>query len=218
MVFYKMSVLEDEKRSYFKGEKSIKKGYMYSRGKSIMIKVYTEVLGFNNLMYRYMNLPNSISLADLAYYTLASYLSEEYLDFVIESNGLPFVCPNCEDEQFNQFPCASSIQPDFKEGDTFKMLYDLEDPFEIEMYIEKVDDIDEGPCVINGRGFALWDGFKEFQDYFYQSMELFKEFVKANDMEVSDFPVDEDLDIVELNKVFEDNFMDLKDVYEGEEE
>ena len=183
-----------------------------------MIKVYTEVLGFNNLMYRYMNLPNSISLADLAYYTLASYLSEEYLDFVIESNGLPFVCPNCEDEQFNQFPCASNIQPDFKEGDTFKMLYDLEDPFEIEMHIEKVDDIDEGPCVINGRGFALWDGFKEFQDYFYQSMELFKECVKANDMEVSDFPVDEDLDIVELNKVFEDNFMDLKDVYEGEEE
>ena len=218
MVFYKMSVLEEEKKPYFKGEKSTKKGYMYSRGKSIMIKVYTEVLGFNNLMYRYMNLPNSISLADLAYYTLASYLSEEYLDFVIESNGLPFVCPNCEDEQFNQFPCASNIQPDFKEGDTFKMLYDLEDPFEIEMYIEKVDDIDEGPCVINGRGFALWDGFKEFQDYFYQSMELFKEFVKANDMEVSDFPVDEDLDIVELNKVFEDNFMDLKDVYEGEEE
>ena len=218
MMFYKMSVLEEEKKPYFKGEKSTKKGYMYSRGKSIMIKVYTEVLGFNNLMYRYMNLPNSISLADLAYYTLASYLSEEYLDFVIESNGLPFVCPNCEDEQFNQFPCASSIQPDFKEGDTFKMLYDLEDPFEIEMYIEKVDDIDEGPCVINGRGFALWDGFKEFQDYFYQSMELFKEFVKANDMEVSDFPVDEDLDIVELNKVFEDNFMDLKDVYEGEEE
>ena len=50
-----------------------------------MIKVYTEVLGFNNLMYRYMSLPNSLSLADLAYYTLASYLSEEYADFVIES-------------------------------------------------------------------------------------------------------------------------------------
>ena len=65
-----------------------------------MIKVYTEVLGFNNLMYRYMSLPNSLSLADLAYYTLASYLSEEYADFVIEVNGIPFVCPNCEDEQF----------------------------------------------------------------------------------------------------------------------
>lgn len=56
-----------------------------------MIKVYTEVLGFNNLMYRYMSLPNSLSLADLAYYTLASYLSEEYADFVIEVNGIPFV-------------------------------------------------------------------------------------------------------------------------------
>ena len=55
-----------------------------------MIKVYTEVLGFNNLMYRYMSLPNSLSLADLAYYTLASYLSEEYADFVIESNGIHF--------------------------------------------------------------------------------------------------------------------------------
>ena len=54
-----------------------------------MIKVYTEVLGFNNLMYRYMSLPNSLSLADLAYYTLASYLSEEYVDFVIEVNGIP---------------------------------------------------------------------------------------------------------------------------------
>ena len=68
-----------------------------------MIKVYTEVLGFNNLMYRYMSLPNSLSLADLAYYTLASYLSEEYADFVIESNGIPFACPNCEDEQFNKY-------------------------------------------------------------------------------------------------------------------
>ena len=56
-----------------------------------MMKVYTEVLGFNNLMYRYMSLPNSLSLADLAYYTLASYLSEEYADFVIEVNGIPFV-------------------------------------------------------------------------------------------------------------------------------
>ena len=73
-----------------------------------MIKVYTEVLEFNNLMYRYMSLPNSLSLADLAYYTLASYLSEEYADFVIESNGIPFACPNCEDEQFNKLPCASS--------------------------------------------------------------------------------------------------------------
>ena len=108
-----------------------------------MIKVYTEVLGFNNLMYRYMSLPNSLSLADLAYYTLASYLSEEYADFVIESNGIPFACPNCEDEQFNKLPCASSIQPDFKEGDTFKMVYDLEEPFEIEIQVEKVDDIEE---------------------------------------------------------------------------
>ena len=31
-----------------------------------------------------------------------------------------------------------------------------------------------------------------------------------------DFPVDEDLDIVELNKVLEYNFEELKDVYEGE--
>ena len=216
MMFYKMSVLEEEKKSYFKGEKSTKKGYMYSRGKSVMIKIYTEVLGYNNLMYRYVSLPKSISLADLAYYTLASYLSEEYLDFVIESNGLPFVCPNCEDEQFNHLPCASLIQPDFKEGDTFKMLYDLEDPFEIEIHVEKVNDIEEEARVINGRGFSLWESFKEFQDYYYQSMELFKEFVEANDMEVSDFPIDEDLDIVELNKYFEDNFIELKDVYEGE--
>ena len=143
-----------------------------------MIKVYTEVLGFNNLMYRYMSLPNSLSLADLAYYTLASYLSEEYADFVIESNGIPFACPNCEDEQFNKLPCASSIQPDFKEGDTFKMVYDLEEPFEIEIQVEKVDDIEEDANVVNGRGFAIWDGFKEFQDYYYQSMELFKEYVK----------------------------------------
>lgn len=181
-----------------------------------MIKVYTEVLGFNNLMYRYMSLPNSLSLADLSYYTLASYLSEEYADFVIEVNDIPFVCPNCEDEQFNKFPCASIIRPDFKEGDTFKMVYDLEEPFEIEIQVEKVDDIEEDACVINGRGFAIWDGFKEFQDYYYQSMELFKEYVEANEMSISDFPVDEDLDIVELNKVLEYNFEELKDVYEGE--
>ena len=181
-----------------------------------MIKVYTEVLGFNNLMYRYMSLPNSLSLADSAYYTLASYLSEEYADFVIEVNGIPFVCPNCEDEQFNKFPCASSIQPDFKEGDTFKMVYNLEEPFEIEIQVEKVDDIEEDANVVNGRGFAIWDGFKEFQDYYYQSMELFKEYVEANEMSLSDFPVDEDLDIVELNKVLEYNFEELKDVYEGE--
>ena len=31
MMFYKMSVLEEEKKPYFKGEKSTKKGYMYSR-------------------------------------------------------------------------------------------------------------------------------------------------------------------------------------------
>lgn len=101
-----------------------------------MIKVYTEVLGFNNLMYRYMSLPNSLSLW-LAYYTLASYLSEEYADFVIESNGIPFACPNCEDEQFNKLPCASSIQPDFKEGDTFKMVYDLEEPLRLKFKLKK---------------------------------------------------------------------------------
>ena len=49
-----------------------------------------------------------------------------------------------------------------------------------------------------------------------KKIELFKEFVEANDMEVSDFPIDEDLDIVELNKVLEYNFEELKDVYEGE--
>ena len=70
--------------------------------------------------------------------------------------------------------------------------------------------------MINGRGFAIWDGFKGFQDYYYQSMELFKEYVEANEMSLSDFPVDEDLDIVELNKVLEYNFEELKDVYEGE--
>lgn len=37
MVFYKMGVLEDEKKPYFKGEKSTKKGYMYSRSKSYLI-------------------------------------------------------------------------------------------------------------------------------------------------------------------------------------
>ena len=82
--------------------------------------------------------------------------------------------------------------------------------------LDKVDDIEEDACVINGRGFAIWDGFKEFQDYYYQSMELFKEYVEANEMSISDFPVDEDLDIVELNKVLEYNFEELKDVYEGE--
>ena len=96
------------------------------------------------------------------------------------------------------------------------MVYDLEEPFEIEIQVEKVDDIKEGANVINGRGFAIWDGFKEFQDYYYRSMELFKEYVEANEMSLSDFPVDEDLDIVELNKVLEYNFEELKDVYEGE--
>lgn len=96
------------------------------------------------------------------------------------------------------------------------MVYDLEEPFEIEIQVEKVDDIEEESSVINGRGFAIWDGFKEFQDYYYQSMELFEKYVKANDMNLSDFPVDEDLDIIELNKVLEDNFEELKDVYEGE--
>ena len=47
-------------------------------------------------------------------------------------------------------------------------------------------------------------------------MELFKEYAEANEMSLSDFPVDEDLDIVELNKVLEYNFEELKDVYEGE--
>ena len=47
-------------------------------------------------------------------------------------------------------------------------------------------------------------------------MELFEKYVKANDMNLSDFPVDEDLDIIELNKVLENNFEELKDVYEGE--
>lgn len=96
------------------------------------------------------------------------------------------------------------------------MVYDLEEPFEIEIQVEKVDDIEEDANVVNGRGFAIWDGFKEFQDYYYQSMELFKEYVEANEMSLSDFPVDEDLDIVELNKVLEYNFEELKDVYEGE--
>ena len=135
---------------------------------------------------------------------------------ILDSGDFWIACPNCEDEQFNKLPCASSIQPDFKEGDTFKMVYDLEEPFEIEIQVEKVDDIEEESSVINGRGFAIWDGFKEFQDYYYQSMELFEKYVKANDMNLSDFPVDEDLDIIELNKVLEDNFEELKDVYEGE--
>ena len=46
-------------------------------------------------------------------------------------------------------------------------------------------------------------------------MELFKEYVEANKMSLSDFPIDEDLDIVKLNKVLEYNFKKLKDVYEG---
>ena len=51
MVFYKMGVLEDEKKPYFKGEKSTKKGYMYSRGKSVMIKVYTFIMTDLPLLY-----------------------------------------------------------------------------------------------------------------------------------------------------------------------
>ena len=47
-------------------------------------------------------------------------------------------------------------------------------------------------------------------------MEFFENYVKAIGMNLSDFPVDEDLDIIELNKVLEDNFEELKDVYEGE--
>lgn len=183
-----------------------------------MMKVYTEVLDFNNLMYRYMSIPEDITLADLAYYVLDSYLSQEYLDFIIEYNGLPFVCDHCEDEQFSKLPSASQIRPEFHAQDTLKMVYDLEEPFEIEIRIEEVNAKKESPYVINGRGFAIWDGFKEFQDYFYQSMDTFKEFVEVNDMKLSDFPIDEDLDICELNKVFEDNFLDLKEVYEGEDE
>ena len=182
-----------------------------------MMKVYTEVVGFNNLMYRLMHIPNSITLADLAYYVLASYLSEEYLDFVIEYNGLPFVCDHCEDEQFLNLPKASQIQPQFQKGNIFKMVYDLEDPFEIEITIEEVNEESVDPYIENGRGFAIWDGFKEFQDVYFQSMDTFKEFVEANDMELSDFPIDEDLDIIKYNEVFEDNFLDLKEVYEENE-
>lgn len=183
-----------------------------------MMKVYTEVLDFNNLMYRTMWIDASISLADLAYYTLASYLSEEYLDFVMEYNGLPFVCDHCEDEQFENLPKASQIQPQFQAGDTFKMVYDLEDPFEIEITIEEVNEDKMNPYIENGRGFAIWDGFKEFQDVYFQSLDTFKEFVEANEMELSDFPIDEDLDILKFNEVFEDHYLDLKEVYEEESE
>lgn len=188
--------------------------------KSYVIKV--ELEGLEKDVYRVMEVPSSISVADLAYGVLAAFNAEAEHLYTVKFKNVQFVC---EFDEYNEDnPYASQvplIALNLRKRSKLCVRYDFGDDFRLNIEVLEVKknttmtDL-ETFNIIEGKGYGIWEDEHYAMELYYSNQKTFDTYIKENGFEKEWFPTNEDFILDKSNEELEEKFWAIKNAYEGE--
>lgn len=194
-----------------------------------MKKMYTFKItleGYEDKMYRIINVPAALTLADLGYAMLSIFNTEYSHLFAFEIRNQKYLCEAEREVSYSDFDEEEfAVDYDlsdfnFRKNSKFRCLYDYG-----EGYFFKIEVIDirttkefitiEDLEVLEGKGFGIIEDAKHILDMYYHDKNAFKQFVKENNLDDEMFPTNQKFDLDTCNEVLYDQFMDVKLAYEN---
>lgn len=188
--------------------------------KSFVFKV--ELRHLEKHVYRIIEIPASMNLADMAYIVLASMQCDGSHMFSIDIKNETYCCEGCrEDSYYDDLYAADFHLIDFhlRKGSHMTITYDFGDCFELDVTVQEIKTyqhiVDHQELrVLDGDGFGIWEDDHHAMEVFYYERERFEEFVNDQGRDIEWFPVDEKFDIDTLNAELIDRAKALKHWYE----
>lgn len=185
--------------------------------------VHISVRGLEEYIYRRMNVPCGMTLADLAYYILAAFRAEGHYLFTFVTNQGKFGCDRCEEEMIDGYAADMTLTNlDLQKGSQLTLWYDFGDDyyFDIEILdIESHQDIQskEDVYITSGEGYGIWEDEHQMLDLYYHDHEAFIEAIDDIGLDEDDFIFDE-FDKDTVNELLFEEYDFLQNVYENFDE
>ncbi|MDD8048254.1 MAG: hypothetical protein PHH04_01505 [Thomasclavelia sp.] len=190
--------------------------------KSMVIEVTLE--GQEDNVNRVLEVPYSLTLADLSYLVLASLRAEGSHLFNVEYQGNIYSGeqPSLDymDKLYAMITETSDI--DLTVGSNLVIRYDFGDDYTINVKVLRINDNKELYSLgnshhIEGNGFGIWEDNHQLLDMYYDDPDNFKEFVETNGIELPK-DLDDDFDKTLYDGLLPVLFFSLKKTYEEENE
>lgn len=186
-----------------------------------MYKLKITLNGYEDQIYRIIQVPCIIPLADLGYVILSIFNAMAYhlFDFTIKKQRYDCEVKRILGDYFENDEFALDYKLasfNFKKNAKFSFHYDYGEDYEFTiqvMDIIKTDSLVDIE-VIDGKGSGIWEDEHYLMDLYYNDKEAFQAFIEENGLEADAFPIDEEFDIDTCKGVLYDEFMDIKMGYE----
>ena len=188
-----------------------------ARDKSIVIKV--ELEGQENNIYRIMEIPYFISLADMAYLVLGSLEADANHLFMITCRQDRFVSPADPGGFIDTYADEYMLSHlNLRKNSRLELLYDFGDDYNIIIRVLEIKKkrnftIDDSQ-VLEGNGYGIWEDEHYALDLYYDNKQDFYKFIEENGFESEWYPLDEEFDLDVNNEMLIENFYILKEAYE----
>lgn len=183
--------------------------------------------GFEEEIYRIVEVPAAFTLADLGYVMLSAFQSEAAHLFEFQMKKQRFCCEiqrNLGDVDPAETEFASEyklLDFNFRKNAKFTCCYDFGDHFEFDFTFQKehkVDDFVSFAGILDGKGFGIWEDAHYEMELYYHDRASFDAFIKENQIDPDDYPLDIAFDLEESNENLQEDFLNIKYAYERDEE
>lgn len=188
--------------------------------KSLIIEA--RLKGFEEQIYRVMEIPYVMTIADLAYAVLGSMeCMAEHL-FSIKYKKQTYFCHYYENDFDDDVLYAENenlCNLGLRKGSKFLLNYDFGDNYEIEIKVKQINknktrfDFDD-MNMLDGSGYGIWEDAHYEMNLFYYEPEMFKAYLDENGLDEEMYPVEEEFDLDAANIELLDNFILMKGTYE----
>lgn len=191
--------------------------------KSLIIEV--SVRGQKDKINRVMEVPYFISVADLAYFILATFEADANHLFQVSYKDYRFNGNGC-DEMMRCDGYADNVglhDLRLRKNSKLELWYDFGDDYWFDVKVLEIKDNDkvmdfEDAVILDGNGYGIWEDAHYMLDLFLDNKDEFYQTLKENGMEADWFPVEEEFDLDVSNEMLVDKFYDIAQVYQPKDE
>lgn len=179
-----------------------------------------------NQCWRTLQLPATLTLAQLCYAIMSVFCCDGGHLFSIEYKKTEYYCDAFESDMYDvEVEYASEIvlpELNLRKGSHMVMTYDFGDNFMFDITVKDVKNfhhrlLSDDIKVLEGKGYGIWEDNHYMMDLYYDDPKRFSKEIEENGYDEDYFPINEEFDIELINESITGDIAFFMDNYENSE-
>ena len=163
--------------------------------RTITIKVVLKNL--EDRVYRVIQMPFDMTVADMTYNILASFKANVRKEFIMNIDGKQYNSDHCDKGLIEDYASMISLKEvGLNQGSQIVLHYDLDEEYIFDIYIKEIKECKhlvalEDVHILSGRGYGIFEEGHELLQHYYLNCQEFLKQIKRLGLDQQDFFLEE---------------------------